>query len=72
MGDTEVSHDIVADGAFAIPEAVRFTGYSRASLYRAMDAGQLEYIKLGRRRLIPRRAAIRLLAQGLRGGTRAD
>jgi excisionase family DNA binding protein len=37
-----------------IEEACRLVRLSRASLYRAMDAKQLRYLKYGTRRLIAR------------------
>jgi hypothetical protein len=74
MGDNTKIHqpvlrdELLADGAFAVSEAVLFTGLSRAQLYREMAAGRLAYVQCGRRRLIPRRAAQLLLAEDLRGG----
>jgi excisionase family DNA binding protein len=59
---------LCADGALTIPEAEALVRLSRASLYRLMDAGSLPYVQHGRRRLIPRRAAVRLLAAGLHRG----
>jgi len=38
--------------AVTIPEAVRFTGISRSSLYEAMKRGDLPARKAGRRTLI--------------------
>ena len=57
--------EVVADGAMGVPEAVRFTGLSRAELYRLMCSGALAWLKHGRRRLIPRRALVELLAAKL-------
>lgn len=48
--------------ANAIPDAVRRTGLSRSTLYRLMDSGQLGYVKVGSRRLIPEDALVALLA----------
>jgi len=55
----------VADGAFVIREATEFSGISRTSLYSAMDAGHLAYVKVNRRRLIPRAALKQFLADRL-------
>ena len=60
--------EVLADGCLAIPEAVRFSGLSRSTLYKAMEAGELPFVKIGRRRLLPRQALVQWLAQGLRGG----
>jgi len=54
--------DLMADGALGVAEAVEFTGLSRAELYRLMLSGRLVFVKHGRRTLIPKRAAVRLLA----------
>jgi excisionase family DNA binding protein len=65
---TDRARELLADGAIGIEQAVEFTGLSRAELYRRMDAGSLRFVKVGRRRLIPKRAAVQMLAAGLRGG----
>ncbi len=57
--------EVLADGAVTVTEAVRFSGLSRATLYATMSEGGLAYIKRGRRRLIPRRALVAWLADGL-------
>ena len=69
-GDEELGGalDLCADGAFSVIEAARFVGVSRSEIYRLMDSGRLRFAKLGRRRVVPRRAAAALLAAGLRGG----
>ncbi len=63
--------DLLGDGAVGIPEAVAFAGVSRPELYRRMADGRLAFVKIGRRRLIPRRALVRFLAAGLSGGVDA-
>ena len=57
--------ELLADGALSIAEAVRFTSVARATLYEAMGAGDLVFVKRGRRRLIPKRALVAWLAAGL-------
>ena len=63
--DERSRRDLLADGVMSIAEAVAFAGLSRTTLYGAMDAGALAYVKRGRRRLIPRRALVAWLAEGL-------
>jgi excisionase family DNA binding protein len=64
--DTET--DLWADGGLTIPEAVRFSGIGRTSLYDLMGAGRLPYSQpAGRRRLVPKRALVELLAVGAVG-----
>lgn len=58
-------NDLLADGAISVPDACEFAGLSRTELYRQMDRGTLPYTKIGRRRLIPRRALVAMLAPGL-------
>jgi excisionase family DNA binding protein len=55
-----------------VQEAAAFLRISRSSLYTQMDDGELEYVKLGRSRRVPRRAVLDLAARGLRGGNRSE
>jgi excisionase family DNA binding protein len=41
--------------AYSVGEAARLTGLSRDLLYDEMRRGNLQYVKIGRRRLITRR-----------------
>ena len=60
--------EALADGCLSVSEGVEFSGLSRATLYAEMDRGALVFVKVGRRRLIPKRSLVRFLAEGLRGG----
>jgi excisionase family DNA binding protein len=62
MSSTE---QLVEDGAVGVAEASKFTGLGRTFLYSLMDAGRLKYVKLGKRRLIPRAELRRLLAESV-------
>jgi len=62
--------EAVAAGCFSVQQAAAFAGVSRATLYGFMGDGRLAYVKLGRRRLVPRVALEKLLADHLRGGHR--
>ncbi len=68
MQTTETARALLADGALGVDEAAAFARVSRAELYRWMQRGELAYVLRGRRRLVPRRALVDLLARGLRGG----
>lgn len=57
--------DLLAGGCFSVTEAAKFAGLGRTSIYEAMDSGELPSLKRGRRRLIPKRALIAWLAEGL-------
>lgn len=59
------SEEPLADGAVGVGEAVRFAGVGRTVLYGAMATGALCYLRVGRRRLIPKRALVRFLAEHL-------
>lgn len=48
--------DLLEHGCVNINEAVRITGLGRSVLYQRMDAGEIRYVKVGRRRLVPRLA----------------
>jgi excisionase family DNA binding protein len=56
--------DDYAEGTLKVPEAEAFTGLGRTSLYALMESGALPHTKIGSRRLIPKRALIRLLSEG--------
>jgi len=55
--------EAVIDGALRIDDAVKWSGLGRTALYQYMQAGELAYFHAGRRRLIPRRALVDLLAR---------
>ncbi len=59
--------DVLADGSMGVPEAAAFTGLSRSDLYDRMKRGELRFIKVGRRTLIPRRSLVALLRRHLSG-----
>lgn len=58
---------VVADGMFTVKEAVEFTKLSRSELYALMGRGELQFLKHGKRRLVPKRAIVELLAGKLSG-----
>ena len=62
--------DLVAEGLLTIVETAAFLSISRSKLYELMDNGELQFVKLGRSRRVPRRAVVELAARGLRGGSR--
>jgi excisionase family DNA binding protein len=49
------------DGALGLDKAAEFTGLKRSYLYELIEQGELPSIKIGRRRLVPRRALVDLL-----------
>jgi excisionase family DNA binding protein len=63
----ETHREMLADGLSTVREAAVYSRLSRAFLYNAMERGDLVYVKVGRRRLIPKRALLEFLARGLRG-----
>jgi len=48
----------------SIREAGSALGVSRSTIYRLMDGGQLETVKIGRRRLVRREAIAALVERG--------
>jgi Helix-turn-helix domain len=63
MASDEVG--LVQDGLMTVPEAQEFSRLSRSDLYARMERGDLAYCKLGKRRMIPRRAMVEMARQGL-------
>jgi excisionase family DNA binding protein len=57
--------ELVADGLMTVPEAQAFSRLSRSNLYGLMEDGSLAYCKVGRRRLIPRRALVEMMGRGV-------
>jgi excisionase family DNA binding protein len=54
------SEQMVEEGAVDVTQACAFTGVGRSFLYGLMDSGRLSYVKLGKRRLIPRAEEVRI------------
>lgn len=57
--------DLARDGCVSVAEAVRLLALSTSEVYRLMDRGKLPFVKLGRRRLVPRRGVEELLAANM-------
>ncbi len=53
--ETRPTTDVWADGGAPMAEAVSFSGYGRSKLYELMDAGEIPFAKVGRRRIVARR-----------------
>jgi Helix-turn-helix domain len=67
-GKTIMANDgaeLVEDGLMTVPEAQEFSRLSRSDLYARMERGALAYCKLGKRRMIPRRALVEMARQSL-------
>jgi excisionase family DNA binding protein len=62
--------ELMADGIVSIDEACRFLQLGRSSIYKLMDEGDLQYVKIGGVRRIPRRALIALAGRHLVGQAR--
>lgn len=57
--------DVLEDGTLTIQQAVSFSGLPRTNLYEAMNRRELAWTKVGRRRLIPKRALVDMLRKRL-------
>jgi excisionase family DNA binding protein len=62
---------IFDQGNLTVRQASAQSSLRRSTLYVAMDAGKLAYIKVGAARRIPKRALIRFLEQHLISGQAA-
>ena len=65
MASDSEKNAMVEEGLMTVPEAQRFSRLSRSDLYARMERGELPYVKLGRRRFIPRRAIVDMVRKGL-------
>jgi excisionase family DNA binding protein len=61
----ETNLELVGEGLDRVSEVAKFLGLSRSTIYGLMERGELEYVKLGKSRRIPRRAAVQLAARNL-------
>jgi excisionase family DNA binding protein len=50
-------------GMLSVPEACRYLGIGRTTLYAQMSRGKLAYVKIGKRRLISLKAIERFIEQ---------
>ena len=61
--DLEEPARLVEEGMVSVVEAAAFSGISRSELYVRMARGELKFLKIGKRRLIPRRSLVAMLAR---------
>lgn len=59
--------ELLEDETLTVAGATKFTGLSKSTLYEMMGRSKLVYTMAGGRRLIPKRALVRLLAENLKG-----
>lgn len=57
--------ELVSDGLCTVKEAVEFWGVKKSLVYSLMERGEIPYVRIGRRRLIPRRFLIQFAAENL-------
>lgn len=57
--------ELVSEGMLTVLEACLWLGLSKSYVYSLMDRGELEYIKIGSARRIPKRALVKLAAKNL-------
>ncbi len=60
---------ILAEGCLKVPAAAEFLGLSRSKVYDLMKDGRLPFSLVDGLRLIPRRALVALLRNGLAAAT---
>ena len=60
--------ELLADGLITVAEVAKFLSVSRSTVYEAMERGELQYVKLGRSRRVPKRAVLDLARANLKGG----
>jgi excisionase family DNA binding protein len=58
-----MNDEMLTDGLVRVPEAARFLGLSRSTIYGLMDTGALRYVKIGKSRRIIRADLSRLIEQ---------
>ncbi|MBL8866607.1 MAG: helix-turn-helix domain-containing protein [Planctomycetia bacterium] len=63
----DVAADLLADGSLTIDAITRQYGIGRSAIYDLMKEGKLPYSQATGRRLVPRRAVVKLLAAEMVG-----
>ena len=59
---------LVTEGLATVRDASKFLSLSRAMIYKLMETGYLQYVKIGRSRRIPRLCISNLAKDNLLGG----
>jgi excisionase family DNA binding protein len=62
--------ELIGSGLLTVREAGTFLRLSRTMLYKLMENGELEYVKIGRSRRIPKMSITILALGNLAGGWR--
>ncbi len=57
------AQDLFGDGCLRVRDAAAFLAISRARLYEHLRAGRIQFVKDGRRTLIPKRGLVQFLAE---------
>ena len=70
MGEESANDELFDEGTMQIKDAVAWSGIGRSRLYEAMSKGDLPFVKVGERRLIPKRGLKAYLASRLEDGAR--
>ena len=58
-----IEREMLVEGVVTVSDAVAFLGLSRTTLWSMMDSGELSWLKLRGKRMIPRRALFDCLNQ---------
>jgi excisionase family DNA binding protein len=66
----DYARTILEDGLLSVKGACAFLGTGKTFVYQAMADGEIAYVVLGRKRLLPKRALIEYAARNLKGGSR--
>jgi excisionase family DNA binding protein len=63
MEESRSSTSIPTSATMSVPEAGRLLGVSRETAYKAVHAGQIPALRIGKRLVVPREAFERLMAE---------
>lgn len=66
------TQDALEGGLLKVADAARLLGLGRSKLYDLMERGEIQYVKFGRSRRIPRTELAKLVERNLIGGREMD
>jgi excisionase family DNA binding protein len=65
LGNQNMAEILVSDGLCTVKDATKFWGIKKTLVYSLMERGDVPYVRIGRRRLIPKKVLVNYAAKNL-------